>query len=88
MGGGGEKVKFQHYELRKKVVLSFQNLEVAFNKDGRAPGAPLYRSATAKIVPYSLLVKFVEWFLANIFVTGCHSHMHVGFSALDSESKL
>ena len=35
---------------------------------------------------YSLLPNFVEWFLPNILVTKCRSHM--GFSALDSESKL
>ncbi len=37
-------------------------------------------------VYYSLLPNFVEWFLANIFVTRCRSHM--GVSALDSEWKL
>ncbi len=50
------------------------------------PGFPLVLLVPVYILYYSLLPNFVEWFLANILVTRCRSHM--GFSALDSESKL
>ena len=46
----------------------------------------MWTSFYHKMDLHSLLPNFVEWFLVNIFVTSCRSHM--GVSALDSESKL
>ncbi len=70
---------------RKNAAFLFSFLEWWCFRES-VPSVQYYISQGIYFCTYSLLPNFVEWFLANILVTKCRSHM--GFSALDSESKL
>ncbi len=61
-GGGGVSSRFT-----TSINLSFQNL--IFNKGGRAPAAPLYKSATASGLQYPQIVRFKVPFVYGLSIT-------------------